>query len=660
MTKNYISIVTDSSDNHMSCKKTEVVTESVSETQEVYKTKETNQTVTVHKKQYGKCNEVYTEVKNTSSAKIDYSRISSAFVEIENKGKLPWYSENKYKVHFCRNCWLGEGQWQTSTLADLGLYQTYCDHQNNCYIEISSMGSQTTVKYYPIVMIEDLEEKKTYFFELLPLANWYMEICQEYNEKNEERLMVFMSGGYEKNDGWNITLNQNETYKTIPAVYGEVDGGFEEAVAELIKYKREKTVVKYDTVYPPVCFNDYMNCCWAMPTTEKAKTLIDAASDAGVEIFCMDAGWNVSNTDGVKCIGDWAIGKKMFEPSSLREIADYAISKGLKFGVWLEIEGVEDKAEGYTKYNDCLLRRRGKVIGNNRVFYDFRKKEVCDMIEGVFDKLYDIGVRFIKNDYNQTIGIGCDGEKNQCEELFENQRAFLDFIDKIQAKYEDMIIENCGSGSLREDAETLSHFHLQSTSDQEVYTCNPSIISGTMAYMQAEKMGIWSYPYPIRYVDRFDYNVPEEQMAACADGKQTVFNMVTSMLGTMYLSGRIDVADELNKKLIKESICVYKEIRKDIPNSLPIFPCGPFRLHEKGIFCVGNKAGNTAYIAVWKIHTLENVKTFELSKYGEIKNAECIYPVDFGCDVNHSNGNMTVSMPDGDCAMLVKVEFKES
>ena len=60
-----------------------------------------------------------------------------------------------------------------------------------------------------------------------------------------------------------------------------------------------------------------------------------------------------------------------------------------------------------------------------------------------FDMLYSIGVRYIKNDYNQTTGFGCDGNGAASEALKESQAAFFEFIESVREKYPDLIIEQC-------------------------------------------------------------------------------------------------------------------------------------------------------------------------------------------------------------------------
>ena len=105
---------------------------------------------------------------------------------------------------------------------------------------------------------------------------------------------------------------------------------------------------------------------------------------------------------------------------------------------------------------------------------------------------------------------------------------FYKFIDKIISDMPDLTIENCGSGAMRCDNSTLKHFHLQSVSDQEIFTNNPSIIRGMQCCMPPEKMGIWSFPFPLLYEHRLSRKqvFTEEYMQKMSDGEQTIYNML--------------------------------------------------------------------------------------------------------------------------------------
>lgn len=651
--KNYFSIIKNSEEPHISCLKTKTV-EAPDGT--IY-TEDKTLELKCHSKKVCNSLECFTTIKNVSDKNIDINQVSSSFVEVKNEGKLKWYDEDKYKIHYCQSAWLGEGQWNSSTLDNLGMYQVYDDHQHRNCAAISSKGSWSTCLYYPLVMVEDLELKKTHYFEIKSSASWYIEFCTEYNENNEEALYIFLSDSCEKNDGWYKDLAPGESYQTASVICGTVEGGFEEAIKELIDYKRADSKVNFDNNVPPVCFNDYMNCCWAMPSYEKTTALVDKAAELGVEIFCLDSGWQATLLDDtVRSKGDWVVSESRFLPKTFKDIIDYVNSKGMKCGAWLEIEAVMDNSKAYTELDKYVAKRRGRRIGTQSAFFDFTSEFIQDKLEKVFDMLYGMGIRYIKNDYNQSLGVGCDGEFSLSETMRENMFAFCKFIDKMQAKYPDLIIENCGSGGMRCDSETLSHFHLQSTSDQEVYTCNPSIICGSLSYMPAEKAGIWSYPYPVRYCDRMEYKVFEDDYS---NGHQTAFNMVNSMMGLIYLSGRIDVADELNQKLMKDAIEIYKEIRCDYASTYPIYPMGTFRLKDKGILSMGLYVPEkkTAYLAVWKINTDKSELVIDLSKYGSIKKADKLYPDLKDYELTCSGNTIKAEFPSGNCASLVKVEF---
>lgn len=174
----------------------------------------------------------------------------------------------------------------------------------------------------------------------------------------------------------------------------------------------------------------------------------------------------------------------------------------MKPGIWFEIESCAIHSPFATKHPECLLKRHGKTIGGARAFLDFRCPEVREFIKSCIDRIYKMGYRYIKNDYNQTTGLGIDpvGTSNEDNGLAyylgEHDRAFKSFIDELASDYPDLIIENCGSGAMRADMGTLSHFLLQSVSDQEDYFRMPSIVSGSQACIPPETCGIWSYPYP--------------------------------------------------------------------------------------------------------------------------------------------------------------------
>ena len=571
-------------------------------------------------------------------------------------GLLPWYADGKVIVHFCNMTWQGEAQWKHVGLTELGVYPN-TTHMNHKSFDLRSTGSWSTGSYYPMVILENSETGKSFYLELEPSGSWEIKVSNPSVGFAEDGYIAVEATCADINhDGWFITLKSNETYTANPSVYGCVDGGFEEAVAELLKYKRETNAASYPDNKVLTAYNCYMNGIWSNPRTHTLLPLIDSASELGLEVFCIDAGWFRDDEDTTKnAIGDYVVADGRFPGYGLKGILEYIKAKGMIPGIWLEVECCQNMGGfGYTLSENCLCKRHGKPLGNFRAFYDLRDSAVRKHLHNVIDMLCDMGVGFIKNDYNQTTGIGfSSNSESLAVEYPECFDALISFFDEVRAKHPDLIIENCGSGAMRCDNNILKHFELQSSSDQELFYRYPSIASGSIAIMPPEKAGIWSFPYPC-------YNNEQEKAddgrfwtaktEAYKDGEETIFNMVTGILGNLYMSGRIDKCDELNADLIKEGVEFFKQNRDTLTTALPIWPCGTFTINQNGLFCTGLKSENKIILAVWNINAWDTTAVIDLSKYaGASAKVTVAYPANdtaAKCKFNPANRKLSVKLPD--------------
>ena len=145
-----------------------------------------------------------------------------------------------------------------------------------------------------------------------------------------------MSGPTEIQSHWSKNLKPGDSFTTVPVAVGVGHDDFEEAIGTLTKYRRKIRRPNKDNENLPVIFNDYMNCLFGDPTTEKEFPLVDAAEKAGCEYFVIDAGW-YADGNWWDSVGEWQESKKRF-PNGVREVTDYIRSKGMIPGVWLELE----------------------------------------------------------------------------------------------------------------------------------------------------------------------------------------------------------------------------------------------------------------------------------------------------------------------------------
>jgi len=596
---------------------------------------------------------------NEGDEAITLNHLSSMAVNgIALGGIRPWHDKNKIKVHYCVQTWEGEGQWRKDDIEKLGLYPNSV-HPCAAAIHFSSIGSWSSGRYLPMAVIEDTESGEVWYFQIETSTNWHFEIgCRGDGSEEKGAIYLQADGADERFGGWTKTLEPGDSFTSVPVAFGCCKGGFDEAIKELTKYRR--TALKPNNAwdeYCPLMFNDYMNCLWGNSTDEKLVPLIDTASEAGVEGFCIDAGWftekDISWGFG---LGDWVPSKSRYGDKGLSGILQYIKEKGMISGIWLEMEVCGEEAILAKKPNDWFLMRNGKRVGGGeRMFLNFTNPEVRTYIHAIIDKLVSMGIRFIKNDYNLCIGNGADNvEENSADGLLTHSRSFYNFIDEVRLKHPKLILENCGSGAMRQDYGILSHFHVQCSSDQETYYNYPSILLGGLAAVLPEQLGIWSYPYPLLFLNIGKPEILKDKVYidSMADGEQTIFNMVNGLCGNMYLSGRIDLSDEHNFGLIKEAVSLYKYEREHIHNSYPVWPIGFNRINDKNTWAsVGltNEENNRVLLAVWRIGSGEEYMELPIKGWtGKKAFIEQIYPskgFEVGYSYNEQKGTMTVRFP---------------
>ncbi len=590
----------------------------------------------------------YNSIKNNSDQAIRINQFTIS-VDILCDGILRWNHEDRFKIHYCLTTWCGETQWKSASFIDFGMGD--CRYPLPGAAEralFRSKGSWSTASYYPMIVLEDMEKGICYYFENECSSNWEMEISKPF-----DCIKVTIDTANIDHDGWSLVLNPGEEYITTSGVYGMVEGSFEDAVRELNKYKKESSLAYWENGYAPICYNNYMGATYSRPDA-RLIPIIDAAAEAGCEVFCIDAGWfrrgDAAEPDSVQ--GDYVIYEKRFAPYTFQEVIDHIKAKNMVPGIWFEFEAVTDNAQG-AKISNGRCTRDGYVISEARGFYDMTNEEVREHLFGAVKRVYDMGIRFIKNDYNNSLSIGM-GVGNYNEYAKEQMRANYSFIDELYVRFPDLLIENCGSGAMRSDHAMLKRCVIQSTSDQEIFFKNPSIIQGSLAVMPSAKAGIWTYPYHVDATAEEFHNPDEEtvrinKIAQCIDGENTIFNMVTGNMGAMYMSGRLDWADDYNKKLIHEGTALYKQNREFVANAYPVYPTGMRPIGTSGLATLGlmDEAKTKMLLAVWKIEDFNEIFTIDLSSYIRGDAAlKMVYPAeDKTCEYCFGkNGRLTIKL----------------
>ena len=545
-------------------------------------------------------------------------------------GILPWTDPRRFRIHWCESSWMAEGQWKEGSFADLGMAPVRTvNHgmQSVRFFTLRSEGSWSTGRHYPLLIVEDRETGYTYYMEHEGGLSWEMTLSVW-----GDNVTLEANSADVHHDLWYHELAPGETYETTAVLYGRVAGTFEDAVAELTRAKREASLTRWKNGVIPVCYNVFMGALFGEPTEKNLLPLIRAAAEAGCEVFCIDAGWYRPAGDPTKynLLGDYIPDSERFGAGGLKGILDSIRAAGMVPGLWFEFEASNCHMVGSQLSDTAMIKRNGHVISPERCIYDLCDPKVREHLFAAVDAAYRLGMRYIKNDHNFSTGTGF-GDKGDCFSMENRKRmdALYSFVDELYRRYPDLIIENCGSGGQRSDHGTLKHFHLQSTSDQELYFNYPAILAGVGATMEPEKAGNWGYPYAITDGERKILDTTGENREAIIDrsrdGEATVFSMINASLGAMYLSGRLELADDKNRALIREAVDLYKQNRAMIAGAVPVFPTGMPVMGQPGFITYGLKNGSELLLAVWRVQTKEETAVVPLGRFGA-KRVEQIYP----------------------------------
>lgn len=546
------------------------------------------------------------EVVNVGSQTQTLEYISTFnYTGIEKEGIAP--RDEKMRVMIPHNSWQREMCWESYTLKELGIPQSQRDsvQRSSKAVGATNTGNWSAKSYLPMGYVENTVAGSGLCWQIEHNGSWHWEISDQL-----AHLYLAISGPTETESHWFKTLKPGDRFVTVPAGLTFSDGNhlFERAIGEMTKYRRRIRRKNDDNESLAVIFNDYMNCLWADPTTEKELPLIDAAAEAGCEYFCIDAGWYAKGF-WWDSVGEWQESRERF-PNGVKEVTDYIRSKGMIPGVWLEIEVMGINCELAAKMSDdCFFMRHGKrVYDRSRYQLDFRNPAVRKHADDTIDRLVrEYGIGYIKMDYNIEPGIGTEINADSVGDgMLGHERAYLAWLDGVFERHPDLIIENCSSGGLRIDYALLSRHSIQSTSDQEDYKRYATIAANAPAGLTPEQSAIWSYPL------------------SEGDREEVVFNMVNAMLMRIHQSGHLVYLSPERKALVKEAIGVYKEIRQDIKKAVPFWGMG-LSAFDDGWASMGLDAGHCAYVAVWR---RDGAKDAEISlDYLESCSAvKCIYP----------------------------------
>ena len=228
------------------------------------------------------------------------------------------------------------------------------------------------------------------------------------------------------------------------------------------------------------------------------KQMIDDAASMGLEMFVLDDGWfgnkyprNAANAG----LGDWQVNRRKL-PAGIDDIASYAHRKGLKFGIWIEPEMVNPKSELAEKHPDWIVRppKRDAPETRRQWLLDLSNPAVQDFVFETFDNTMKLSdkIDYIKWDANRNannVGSAYLPADEQSRFWTDYAQGFYRVMERIRAKYPDVLIQACASGGGRVEYGALRYFDEFWTSDNTEALSRARIQYGTSLFYPAVAMG---------------------------------------------------------------------------------------------------------------------------------------------------------------------------
>lgn len=477
--------------------------------------------------------EVSTSFINDSGVPVKLEMLSS----FSFGGITPFSADDapeRLCVHRFRSVWSAEGRQDTRTIEQLHLERSWSGV--GMFSErYGQVGSMPVRKWFPFVAVEDLKAGVVWGAQLAWAGSWQMEIFRQLDD-------VCLSGGLADREfgHWMKTIQPGETFvaplATISCVRGSLDdlcdrlAGTQERAVEL------QPAIKREL---PIVFNEWCTS-WGDPRHDQIQEIARRLKGSAVKYLVIDAGWY--KTKGVHWWtgqGDWIPNAGLF-PKGLEATAAVIREHGLIPGIWFELEVAGQGAAAFNQVDHILQRDGIPITVGGRHFWNLNDSWVVDYLSTrVIGLIERCGFGYLKVDYNDTLGIGCDHPDSLGEGLRRQIEGIYRFFDKIRERLPNLVVENCSSGGHRLEPSMLARTAMSSFSDAHELVEIPIIAANLHRLMLPRQSQIWAVLH----------QTDSEQ--------RLVYSLAATFLGRMCLSGTITKLTSAQSQLVERAMQLY-------------------------------------------------------------------------------------------------------
>jgi len=385
---------------------------------------------------------------------------------------------------------------QSKFVFDGGEYEVYTQYSEWCsesmgswqplISEVSAGNNDTrmNVGSVPFFAIFNTQTDRGVAFHILANSKWSFRVKRSYSQTGHDKKVTVELGISDR--GLSYVLGAGEELELPEILFYEFKNK-----KDLDAYKLHRYI---NDIYPakefPIIYNSWMSR-FDNISYDILSEQLDRAERIGAEYFVIDAGWFGRPNDWADQVGYWHESSEFSMQGRMAEFADKVRSRGLKFGLWFEIERAAKKSPAVEQHPEHYFFEGGQY------FVNFANPETVDYIFGeVARNVRKYGIEFIKFDHNAEISI--DPTNRAFAEYFKGYR---EFIFRLGREFPSLYLQNCASGGLRMALSELRGFDSFWMSDNHSLYTQLEIFKGTLVRMPSRALERW---ITIRSLENFE------------------------------------------------------------------------------------------------------------------------------------------------------------
>jgi len=285
---------------------------------------------------------------------------------------------------------------------------------------------------------------------------------------------------------------------------------------------------------------------------ERILRIAAAAAEIGVELFVLDDGWFGSRNNDEAGLGDWHVNYDKL-PDGIDGLASRVESLGIKFGIWIEPEMVNEDSDLYRAHPDWIIHTpgRSKSKSRNQFVLDYSRVEVVEHIYQQISRLLsDAHISYVKWDMNRYI-TECYSQAlppdEQGKVFHKHILGVYSLYEKLINQFPHVLFESCSSGGARFDPGMLHYAPQTWTSDNTDAIERIYVQYGT------------SLAYPVSSMGAHVSDVPNQQVGRIAP-INTRFHV--AMFGAFGYEFDLSAMAQDEIKILKHQCEFFKRYRK--------------------------------------------------------------------------------------------------